>query len=277
MQTALDANWAPQGEGVRGNLRLARDLARRDLAAKYRRSMIGSLWLVLTPLCLLGIYSVIFGGIFGVKWKMPAGHATGETVGFVLPFFVGLAVYLTLSDVVNSSSILFPSKRTFVVKSPFPIWVLWVANLLRAGVHAAVLAALVLVMAVVQGRLSVAGAAWAVLSLALCTLFIAGLSLLLASLGPFIGDISEAMRLLLRVLFYATPITYPLALVPLPWRDWMWINPLTCMVELLRSSIVFGAMPPPSMLAGFALEGIVIAVLGAWIFSRVKGVIADVV
>lgn len=277
MQTAIDARWAKRAEATGGHLRLAWELARRDLAAKYRRSMIGSLWLVLTPLCLLAIYSIVFGGIFGVKWKMPAGQAAGENVGFMLPFFVGLAVYLTLSDVVNSSSVLFPSKRTFVVKSPFPVAVLWVANLLRAGVHAAVLAALVLVMAVVQGRLSIPGAAWAVAGLSLCILFSAGLSLLLASLGPFIGDISEAMRLLLRVLFYATPITYPLALVPLPWRDWMWINPLTCMVELLRSPIVFGVAPPMSMLAGFAVEGVVAALLGAWVFSRVKGVIADVV
>lgn len=277
MQAAIDADWASQIKGLRGHLGLAWDLARRDLAAKYRRSLIGSLWLVLTPLCLLAIYSIVFGGFFKVEWKMPAGTAAGENVGFVLPFFVGLAVYLTLSDLVNSSSVLFPSKRTFVVKSPFPIWVLWVANLFRAGVHAAVLAALVLVLAVVQGRLSVTGVAWTVLCLALCVLFIAGVSLLLASLGPFIGDISESMRLLLRVLFYATPITYPLALVPQPWRDWMWLNPLTCMVELLRTSIVYGTMPPPLILVTFALEGAMIAALGAWIFSRVEGVIADVV
>lgn len=278
MPPALDARWATRSEGAREHLRLAWDLARRDLAAKYRRSMVGSAWLVLTPLCLLGIYWAIFGGIFGVSWQLPAQHgAAGGNVGFVLPFFVGLATYLTVSDVVNSSSVLFAAKRTYVVKSPFPIWVLWVANLMRAAVHAAVLAVLVLALALVQGRLSLAGLPWLLLGLALCTLFTAGVSLLLASLGPFIGDISEAMRLLLRVLFYATPITYPLQLVPEPWRQWMWLNPLTCMVELLRNPIVFGTMPPAAVISLFGLASLLLALLAGWLFHRVKGVIADVV
>lgn len=264
------------GDTIKENCRLAWDLAKRDLAAKYRRSLIGSVWLVLTPLCLLGIYSLIFGRIFGVSWTAPPGH--GEVpVGFVLPFFVGLAIYLTVSDIVNSSAVLFASKRTFVVKSPFPLWVLWLSNLLRASVHALVLAGLVIALAAFQQRLSFAGIAWGLLSVAICVVFLCGLSLLLAALGPFIGDISEAMRLLLRVLFYATPITYPLALVPLPYRDWMWINPLTCMVELLRNPIVFGHMPPVFALAGFAAASVVLLAAAAWVFSRVKGVISDVV
>ena len=118
---------------------------------------------------------------------------------------------------------------------------LWVSNLLRAAVHAAVGFVLVLALALLQQRLTLAGAGWLLfLSLPLCLLFICALSLLLAALGPFVGDISEAMRLLLRVLFYATPITFPLTLIPEPWRGWMWLNPLTSMVELLRNPLVFG-------------------------------------
>lgn len=258
------------------NLRLAWDLARRDLASKYRRSSMGMVWLVLTPLGLLGIYSLVFGRIFGVTWTAPAalGHAP---VGFVLPFFVGLALYLVLSDVVNSSSVLYASKRTYVVKSPFPLWVLWAANLLRALVHGLVYGALVILLALLQQRLSLAGVAWLVPSVALCAAFIASLSLLLSALGPFIGDISEAMRLLLRVLFYATPITYPLAMVPLPWRDWMWLNPLTSMVEILRNPVVFGTPAPLPMVAGFAAGTALLALLSFWVFRRVKGVVSDVV
>ena len=256
-----------------GHLRLAWDLARRDLAAKYRRSLVGIAWLVLTPLGLLGIYALVFGAIFGVAW--PA--ADGRPVGFVLPFFVGLAVYLVVSDVVNSSTALYAGKRSYVVKSPFPLWVLWVSNLMRASVHAAVNLALLLALALLQQRLTWPGLAWLVPGLVLCAAFLAALSMVLSALGPFAGDISEAMRLLLRVLFYATPITYPLSLVPLPWRDWMWLNPLTCMVELLRQPVVFGQPAPWQLQAGFAAGTLLLAVAGAWLFSRVKGVISDVV
>lgn len=259
--------------GSAGHWRLAWDLARRDLAAKYRRSMMGLVWLVLTPLGLLGIYSLVFGRIFGVTWPAPDGTA----VGFVLPFFVGLALYLVLSDVVNSSTTLYASKRTYVVKSPFPLWVLWAANMMRALVHGLVNLALVLALAALQLRLSLPGIAWLLVGVLLCVAFMAALSMLLSALGPFIGDISDAMRLLLRVLFYATPITYPLALVPEPWRGWMWLNPLTCMVEILRDPLVFGHAPPAPVMLGFLAAILVLAAVSGWIFHRVKGVVSDVV
>jgi lipopolysaccharide transport system permease protein len=259
----------------RDNLRLAWDLARRDLAAKYKRSIVGPLWLVLTPLCLLGIYWLVFGVMLGVQWKVP--HRPEEGIGFLLPFFTGLVVYLTVSDLVNSSSALFASKRTYVVKSPFPIWVLWLANLLRGGVHAGVMLGLLLAVALLQHRLTWSGLAWLLPALAICGLFICGLSLLLAALGPFIGDISEAMRLMMRILFYATPITYPLTLVPEALRGWLWFNPLTAMVEVLRAPLVFGSMPEPVLLIGFSLVGAGLLLLSAFVFSRVKGVISDVV
>lgn len=258
------------------NIRLAWDLARRDLSAKYRRSALGGVWLILTPLCLLGIYSLVFGRIFGIEWKMP--HL-GDTmsVGFTLPFFVGLSVYLALSDVVNSSTVLFASKRTYVIKSPFPLWVLWLANLLRAAVHASVTLLLVLALAVLQQRLTLVGLGWMAIGLLCCGVFVSGLSLLLAALGPFIGDVSEAFRLLLRVLFYATPITYPMTLVPQPYRNWMWFNPLASMVELLREPIVFGQMPPLHVLGIFFVSSLLLFSVALWVFQRVKGVISDVV
>jgi len=259
----------------KGNLGLAWDLARRDLASKYRRSSMGLVWLVLTPLGLLGIYAFVFGYIFGISW--PATHDGESPTGFILPFFVGLAVYLVLSDVVNSSTTLYASKRTYVVKSPFPLWVLWAANLMRASVHAAINIGLVLVLALAQQRLSMTGAAWLLLGLWLCGAFIASLSMLLSALGPFIGDISDAMRLLLRVLFYATPITYPLAMVPEPYRGWMWLNPLTCMVEILRQAVVFGQSTSSGVLAAFAGATLLLASVSLWTFARVKGVVSDVV
>lgn len=257
------------------NFRLAWDLARRDVAAKYKRSIVGPLWLLLTPLGLLGIYWLVFGLIFRVQWTLP--HKPEETIGFLLPFFTGLVIYLTLSDLVNSSSTLFAAKRTYVVKSAFPIWVLWMANLMRVSIHTGVMIGLLLAVALLQHRLTWNGLVWFVPALAICALFLSSLSLLLAALGPFIGDISEAMRLLLRVLFYATPITYPLSMVPELWRGWMWFNPLTAMVEVLRAPLVFGVMPSVVLLIGFLLGSLTLLLLSVWVFNRVKGVISDVV
>lgn len=220
-------------------LRIPLDLAITDLVATYKRTSLGWLWLVLTPMALLGIYTLVFGALLNVRWAAPGG----SSVGYSLPMFVGLVIYLFVSDLVNSSTSLFVSKRTFVVKSSFPIWMLWMANLLRAGMASGAALAILMVFALVSGTLTWRGIGYSVVVVLCAVPCIAAVSLVLAVVGPFIGDISQSVRLGLRLLFYATPITYPLAAVPAAYRDWCWLNPLTPIVEPLRQALVFGTQP----------------------------------
>ncbi|WP_390898716.1 ABC transporter permease [Pseudomonas vlassakiae] len=254
--------------------RLAWDLARRDLQAKYKRSLLGIFWMFLTPLCLLCVYTVVFGGIFKISWQQPG---TDVSIGFVLPFFIGLSIYLLLSDVINSSTVLYSSKRTYVAKSPFPLWVLWLANLMRAYTHGLVYAVIVLVLCVWFSVIALQNLAWASILLVLSLVIISAVSLALSIIGPFIGDISEAMRLLMRVLFYAAPISYPVSLAPESYRFLLWLNPLTVIVEPLREALVFGHEPSSTVLAALLASAVVLWTLSVWLFNRIKGVVADVV
>lgn len=253
---------------------MAWDLARRDLQSKYKRSLLGVLWMLLTPLCLLCVYTVVFGGILKVSWSEPGSEVS---VGFVLPFFIGLSLYLLLADVVNSSTVLYASKRTYVVKSPFPLWVLWLANLMRAYVHGVVYIAIVLVLCLFYSVLSWYGAVWAVILLLLVITIVSAISLILSVIGPFIGDISEAVRLLMRVLFYAAPISYPMSLAPEAYRFLLWLNPLTAIVEPLRNALVFGDGPSLTVLSFLISAAVALSVFAVWLFNRIKGVVADVV
>lgn len=261
-------------DSIGPRISLAADLAVSDLKSKYRRSLAGWLWLAVTPLASLMIYWVVFGYIFKVEWQNPL---TKEPAGFILPFLAGLLFYLFVSDVVLSSATLFVSKRTYVVKSPFPIWVLWLGNLLRASAHMAVNLVILLGLSLYEHRISFMGLGWLALTVVNGMLFMAGLSLLLSCLGPFIGDLAEGARLGLRILFYAAPVAYPLMLVPERIRNWLWLNPLTHMVEPLRSALVFHSMPDTLQMFVFAGVGIGLCGFSLWIFSRLKGVIPDVV
>ncbi|MFJ2487785.1 ABC transporter permease [Pseudomonas sp. NPDC087639] len=254
--------------------RLAWDLARRDLQAKYKRSFLGVFWMVLTPLCLLCVYTVVFGGILKVSWNEPGSDVS---VGFVLPFFIGLSIYLLISDVINSSTVVFASKRTYVVKSPFPLWVLWLANLMRAYVHGVIYAVMVLILCVVFSVVGMHNVGWAFVLLLLSLTIISAVSLILSVVGPFIGDISEAVRLLMRVLFYAAPISYPVSMAPEAYRFILWLNPLTIIVEPLREALVFGKGPSMVVFMSLLCSALLLSVFSVWLFNRIKGVVADVV
>lgn len=255
------------------NFRLAADLARRDLISRHKRALLGWLWLVISPLCLMAIYTIIFGGVLGLQWH----DHDGSSVGYSAPMLVGLVLYLALADMVNSSTTLFVSKRTYVVKASFPLWVIWLSNLLRVGVGLAVSLGLLLVILLISGRLTVVGILLSVPVLVAAAIFFSAVSLFLSVVGPFIGDTSEAVRLLLRALLYVTPITYPLAKVPQAYQPLMWLNPLTCIVEPLRQALVFshpiGLLP----FTTFVICSTLLLLISWWMFVRVKGVIADVV
>lgn len=255
-------------------VRLAADIAIRDIQARYKRSLVGIAWIVLNPIAMLAIYWIVFAVVLKVTWRDPV---TNQTVGFVLPFFAGLVFYLFFADVVVSSANLFVSKRNYVMKSAFPIWVLWLANLIRAGVTGLINVIILLLIALSEHGLSLAGLFWIVITLLIGALFASALSLLLSCLGPFIGDIGDAAELVLRVLFYTAPLTYPLEFVPESFRSLMWLNPLTHVIEPLRRAVVFSRAPEPGLLVMFTVSAALLLILSTWVFQRTRGVIADVV
>jgi lipopolysaccharide transport system permease protein len=265
----------PRLAGLRRHLRLAVDLAARDIRDRYAGAAMGLLWLLVTPSVYLLMYWFVFGRLLRVGWP-PAAPGEAEP-GFLLPFFCGLVLYLFMTDLVISSTDVFQRRRDYVRRAPFPLWVLWLANLLRTAAPAAAGLFLVLALAIAQGRFGVAGIAWLPVALGASLLFLAGLSLCLALLGPFMGDLQEALRLVARALFYAGPIAYPLAIVPEQVRALMWLNPLTHMAEMLRAALVYDQGPAVLPLIGFLLATALVLALAAFLYRRVAGAVADVV
>lgn len=262
--------WAAFGR----NCKIAWDLALRDLQQRFSHASLGVAWLLVTPLCLAGIYWFVFSQVLDLSWKDPA---TGAPVGYIAPFFAGLAGFLFFNDVAVSSLGVFHRKRTYVRRSPFPPWVLWLSNLMRAGVTAGATLLVLLAVAASSGVLKIEALIWTPVALALVAFMGVALSLTLAVLGPFLGDLEEGARVLFRMLFYAAPVTYPLELVPAQFAPFAWLNPVTVIAEALRAGAVFGQPPPlaPALahLAAFAAIG----AIGLWLYRRAKGAIVDVV
>ena len=226
------------------------------------------------PIALLAIYGLVFGIVLQVRWpSLP----NGVPVGFVVPFFCGLSVFLFFSDVASSSANIFSSKRNFVKKSPFPLWVLWLANYLRACIQGGAYLLIALIAAGVTNLLSIPGLIYAAIAVIGILIFCAAMSLLLASIGPFLGDVGEAVRLILRVMFYGAPVTYPLSLVPAAWQFILWLNPLTHMIEPLRDAVIYGKLTVPWQFLGFTVFAACVLAASWWLFMRVSKAIPDVV
>lgn len=246
----------------------------RDIQGTYSRSFLGFAWIFITPLGVLAIYWVVFAYVLGLSWPAPAKQTS---MGYALPFFCGLVPYLVVAEVMSSATRQFEAKRTLVAKASFPLLVIPTATWIRSAIVAAPALLFLIVFAAFQVR-SVTFASLAfVAGLGGIAVLGAGLALLLSSIGAFFGDLQHAMQLILRILFYSAPISYPLAAVPEWLQTWLLLNPLTPLTELIRTPLLYGTLPPPSVLLGAFLWPTGLLLAGWFVFNRVRRYIPDVV
>jgi lipopolysaccharide transport system permease protein len=253
---------------------LIRQFTRREIEGRYKGSFLGLFWSFVNPLVLLLIYTFVFGVVFKARWPNAKTDNLGE---FAMTLFCGLICFSIFSDCINRAPASIISVPNYVKKVVFPLEILAVSAFGSALFHALVsLSILLCANLLFSGTLP-----WTLLLLpivALPLVFLSlGLSWFLASLGVFIRDISYTVVLVVQVLFFLTPIFYPLETIPEPYQTLIRLNPLTSAVENFRRVLLWGWQPS---WAGFMLWLLVtglIMLLGYTWFMKTKKAFADVI
>ena len=211
-------------------------LIRREIAARYRGSALGILWSFITPLALLGTYTLVFGYFFRMRWN-PEHDGPGY---FVVMLFCGLIPFNFFSEVISRSPELILRSPNYVKRIAFPVQLLPAVIIGTSFFHAAIASVLLLGMIVfVIGSLPITALYLPMIWIPLL-LFTLSVSLLVAATGIFIRDLTHGVGLVLSILFFLTPIIYPAGFIPEVWRFMLWLNPVACAVLQVRETCVDG-------------------------------------
>jgi lipopolysaccharide transport system permease protein len=253
---------------------LLRQLTRRDIESRYRGSSLGLLWALVTPLLLLAIYTFVFSVIFQARWQQ---GGSVDRVDFAITLFAGLIAFGVFTECVNRAPLLITGNPNYVKRVVFPLEVLPVTVLGSALFHA-----LISMGVLVAGLLAVRHTLPAtILLLPVAALPLVALSLgtawFLASLGVYLRDTANAVSLVTQMLFFLTPLFYPIEAVPAAFRPLLWINPLSAVVDGFRRVAVFGQ--PLAWLPWAAVTAVSLAMLllgYAW-FMKTKIGFANVI
>jgi lipopolysaccharide transport system permease protein len=248
-------------------------LTRARLAARYRDTWLGWLWLPAVPLLLLGVYSFVFSTVFRTRWDTMSGQ--GEAP-FALTLFCGLTLYGLVAQCVNEAPSLLAAYQSYLKQLLFPSEVLaWVCVLTAAVPLAVNLLLLFIVYSFMVGipPLSSLLLPFTVVPLTLLTL---GGVWFLSSLGVFLRDLSHGAAVFTSALLFLSPVFYPASRVPESLRGWFELNPLTPILEAARRSLFEAQLPDWGSLAVATSIGLLVAWGGhAW-FMRTKGSFVDV-
>ncbi len=255
---------------------LMTQMIRREVAARYRGSVLGIFWSLITPLLMLSVYTFIFGTVFRARGWAGVGEAQ-TTTSFALILFAGLIPFSLFSEVIARAPQLVVSKRNYVKKVVFPLETLAVismgAALVQAGVSFAVLA---LFLVVSTGGLPPTALLLPLVLLPFVVLTL-GLAWVLAALGVYLRDIGQLLPPLLSAAMFLSAIFYPLSALPSYAQTLLlWLNPLVFPIDEIRKVLIFGMGPNWPGLALYALVSLAVAILGYAFFQKTRKGFADV-
>lgn len=245
-----------------------------ELRKRFDDSLLGGLWLVISPAMLILVYWVVFDLIVGISFTDPE---TQEKVPFLAAFAIGFFLYLTLAELVNGAAGLFRTKRRLILESDLPIWSIIAGLFSRVLIQYVFYIAVVLAVVAAYGYASPVGMILYVFASILVFALFCGVALIFSLVGSFFGDVKEVVPVLMRVLFYTSSITFPLTLVP-GFLQWIpMLNPLTWPVELMRDLLLWGVREPLSFVGPILLMGVSIWAIAVLLYWRLGPRIQDVV
>jgi len=241
----------------------------RDIKVRYKQTAIGAGWAILQPLIATIIFSIIFNRIVGIE---------SHGVPYPVFAFVGLMYWFLFSSGMNSISNSLISNQGVITKIYFPrlippfsaAFVAVIDFFFSGVVFIGLLAFFKVVPNLVLGSVAALGA------LLLMVTFTLGLGTFLAAVNVKYRDVKAALPFLIQIMMYASPIIYPIELIPEQYRLWAYLNPAAGAVSMVRAGL-FGAEFDFWGILLSIVVSIALLVFAVWYFKRSEKGMADII
>jgi lipopolysaccharide transport system permease protein len=233
-------------------------LVSSQVKVKYRYTFIGLGWALVNPLLLMFVYGYVFGEIFSV-----------ERANYRLFLLAGLLPWQAFSGAVSNAVGSLVSESDLLKKAPFPSELLPMASVLSAMISFFIVFVVYAGFLATRGYDVIGNAHWLILAIAIQTAFLMGISLALSCLNVFFRDLEQLTSFAVWMLFFLTPIIYPLSRLGADRAGIvMHLNPMAVVVTTIQNALLKGHGPPTTpLLSAMAISAAVLGI-GWMIFRR---------
>ncbi|TAM68670.1 MAG: ABC transporter permease [Microbacteriaceae bacterium] len=236
-------------------------LTKRDLRVRYSTSALGYVWSILDPLLMAAIYYFVFVVIFD-------RHKIGE-MPYIVFLLSALLPWMWFNGTVSDCTRAFLREAKLIRSTTIPrtIWVNRIV--LSKGIEFLLSLPVLAVFAIVFGAPVHFDVIYYPLAIVLQAILTVGIGLIVAPLVVFFRDLERAVKLILRLLFYASPIIYSATDIPHGLHTLTMFNPLDGIFSLYRAAFFPQELRWESVGVAAALSLVLLA-LGLWVFSRTE-------
>lgn len=240
----------------------------RTIRGRYQQSLLGGLWAIVQPVASVLIFSIIFTQIVPVN--------TGD-IPYPVFSFVAIVPWTFLASSLADMAGSLVQNMNLVTKIYFPREVLPLAAML-ARLFDFAISAVVLVALMIIFRIPAFPLGWLLVPVILVIqiVLVAGIGLIASALNVFYRDTQPLLTLVIQLWFYASPIIYPVDLVPEKYQMLYSLNPMGGILSSYRAILLEQRFPGPELFSA-ALVSLVVFVFGYWLFKRLEPLFADIV
>jgi homopolymeric O-antigen transport system permease protein len=238
------------------------------ISVRYKQTSLGLIWAVLQPLLMMAIFT----GVFSILAKMPS-----DGTPYALFAFTALLPWTFFSSSVTNGTNSLVTHTQLITKVYFPREILPITYVL-AGLFDFVMGFVVLMAIMSWYHVPLTAQAWNLLPIiGLLSAWILAVSLVLAAVQVRFRDIGVALPVLVQVLMFASPIIYPLGVVPAAWRSWYLLNPMAGIVSSFRDILLRQTAPDPDPLRMALVVTAIALPLAYLFFKRAEATMADLI
>jgi len=243
---------------------------KREFQTKYRNTMLGAAWTVLSPLAMILVYTLIFSQV--MQSKLP-GNST--EYGYSIYLCAGVLAWGMFSEIVTRGQNIFLEQSNLLKKISFPRMCLPLIVVLNALVNFGIIFGLFTVFLLLSGQFP--GAVFVLLLpvLLLQVLLAIGLAMVLGVLNVFFRDVGQFFTIFIQFWFWFTPIVYPVSILPAYVRDLLVWNPMAAVIQAYQTILVSGEAPQWGTLLPALVLAMLLCVLGFKLFRKRSGEMVD--
>jgi len=240
----------------------------RDISIRYKQTLLGAAWTILQPVLTMVLFTIVFGQFA----KMPS-----DGLPYSIFAFAALVPWTYFSQAISRSSVSLVNDPNLIKKVYFPRLLIPLSGAAAPLVDFLVCLVVLLLMMGWYG-IPLHWNLLAVPVLLVVTLSAAlAVGVWLAPLNARYRDIAYAIPFLTQFWFYASPIAYPLSLVPEKWRVLYGLNPMVGLIEGFRWALLGSAAPDQRILVVSGLVVVLLLASGLMFFTWMERALADVI
>lgn len=237
---------------------LIRNLTVADLKNRYQNTSLGFFWSLLSPLLLALVLYFVFRHLFGSEEN------------FAINLLVGIMAWRFFANGTTSSLSAIVGKPSLVTRVYIPRQILVLSNAL-AYLISSLLEFIVLlpIIFALLGHLPVTVLLFPLIHL-IYFWFVFGAGLLLSSLYVYFRDLNQIWEVLVNILFFCSPIVYPLSVVPADLMPYYRLNPVTVFIGMYRQVMIDGSPTSLYSMAGVIAVAIAAYFVGNFAFNKLQ-------